>query len=84
MSSFCPQTQLDGATYRFVVHYSTWIYRPMSPILTTRAIRETPKPGSNVAIKSIPKSQSEMLKSFKRVDPEVMEDSPWVQLEDAL
>lgn len=56
----------------------------MSPILTTRAIRETPKPGSNVAIKLIPKSQSEMLKSFKRVDPEVMGDSPWIQLEDAL
>jgi hypothetical protein len=56
----------------------------MSPILTTRAIRQTPKPGSGATLKSIPSSQSDVLKSFKRVDPGVIEEPPLVKLEDAL
>ncbi|KIM77149.1 hypothetical protein PILCRDRAFT_825707 [Piloderma croceum F 1598] len=65
-------------------NYNSWIYRPMSPILTTRAIRDTPKLGSSVALKSIPKSQDDVLKSFKRVDSEVIEEPPRAKLEDAL
>jgi hypothetical protein len=76
--------QHDGETDRLVVDYNNWIYRPMSPTLTTRAIRDTPKPGSCVALKSIPKSQDDVIKSFKRVDSEVIEEPPRVKLEDAL
>jgi hypothetical protein len=70
--------------YCFAVNYDSWIYRPMSPILTTRAIRETPKLGSGVALKSIPTSQDDVLKSFERVDPELIEEPPRAKLEDAL
>ncbi|KAJ7168264.1 hypothetical protein C8R43DRAFT_983743 [Mycena crocata] len=38
-------------------------YRPMSPILTTRAIRETPRLGTNTFLKSLPHSHREFLSS---------------------
>jgi hypothetical protein len=76
--------QYDDETHGLVVDYNSWIYRPMSPILTTRAIRDTPKLGSSVALKLIPKSQDDVLKSFKRVDSEVIEEPPRAKLEDAL
>jgi hypothetical protein len=56
----------------------------MSPILTTRAIHQTPKPGSAAALKSMPKSQGDALKSFERVDMEVIEEPAQVKLEEAL
>jgi hypothetical protein len=56
----------------------------MSPILTTRAIRETPKLGSGAPLQTIPKSQAEALILFKRVDMEVIEEAPPTKLENAL
>jgi hypothetical protein len=79
-----PQIHLGNATRLLLVDYSTSIYYPMSPILTTRAIRGTPKPGLGVAFKLMPKSQGEALKYFKRVDPEVFEEPLRVNLEDTL
>lgn len=59
--------------------------RPMSPILTLRAIRETPKLGSGAALKSIPSSHADSVKNLalKPVDGEVM-DEKQVKMEDVL
>ena len=84
MSSCWRNLHFDGAIYIIAVDYSTSIFRPMSPVLTTRSIRETPKPGSGVALRSLPKSQGDALKSLKRVDPEIIEEAARVKLEDAL
>ena len=76
--------QHDGETDRLVVDYNSRVYRPMSPVLTTRAIRDTPKLGSSFALESIPKSQDDVLKWLKRVDSEVIEEPPRAKLEDAM
>lgn len=55
----------------------------MSPVLTTRAIRQTPKLGSGTGLISIPKSQNDVVKAFKRVEPETLEE-PHIKLEEAL
>ncbi|KAJ7739636.1 hypothetical protein DFH07DRAFT_839946 [Mycena maculata] len=54
------------------------VCRPMSPILTTRAIRETPKPGSNKFLDSLSLSHREFLSSqaIKNVPIEPILDPP--------
>jgi hypothetical protein len=50
--------------------YDPSIYRPMQPVLTMRATRETPKLGSNTFLKSLPATYpaflaSQSIKSLK-------------------
>ncbi|KDQ63007.1 hypothetical protein JAAARDRAFT_202531 [Jaapia argillacea MUCL 33604] len=60
--------------------------RPMSPILTRKALRETPRIGSNKFTNSLPDSFAEFIAShrIKTVAEEDIPDPPTVNLEDAL
>ncbi|KAH7924783.1 hypothetical protein BV22DRAFT_482999 [Leucogyrophana mollusca] len=62
------------------------LHRPMSPVLTSRARRETPKPGSGVAIASIPRSKHDVLDliKIKPVENEPMAEPPSPKLDDFL
>ncbi|KZT30993.1 hypothetical protein NEOLEDRAFT_1238155 [Neolentinus lepideus HHB14362 ss-1] len=59
--------------------HSTSIYRSMSPILTRRAMRQTPKPGQLTADElKLPETNANMLKkfSFQPIDNEPIEETP--------
>jgi hypothetical protein len=68
------------------VQHQHYQCRRMDPILTRRAIRETPKPGSSAVRKAIPLSLPTLLTSFSvaTVEPELIEEPPRINLDDAL
>jgi hypothetical protein len=68
------------------VQHEYYQFRQMSPMLSRRAIRETPKPGSSAVRKAIPSSLPTLLTSFSvaTVEPELIEEPSRINLEDAL
>ncbi|PCH39205.1 hypothetical protein WOLCODRAFT_167851 [Wolfiporia cocos MD-104 SS10] len=69
------------------VDYWNWMNsRPISPVMTTKAVRETPKPGSKAFTKMLPQSQGEIIKAnrFNPVPVEENDDAPHQSLDDAL
>jgi hypothetical protein len=68
-----------------VVSYSESLYRLITPVLTSRSQRQTPNLGSNLFLKSLPKSRSGLLTAFKinPTEPVVVQE-PKVDIEDTL
>ncbi|KAG1730675.1 uncharacterized protein EDB91DRAFT_1252534 [Suillus paluster] len=62
------------------------IYRPMTPILTNRARKQTPKPGSNVLRASLPRSQPALFEHIgvKSIIVEKIEEPDVPNLEEVL
>ncbi|EPQ50101.1 hypothetical protein GLOTRDRAFT_134253 [Gloeophyllum trabeum ATCC 11539] len=65
--------------------YMTSMYRPMSPILTRRAMHETPKPGHLTDQSNLPQSSADIISkcSIRPVEEQVL-DEPSINVEEVL
>lgn len=83
----CVKAQLRHRHYLdiYADDYMTSMYRPMSPILTRRAMHETPKPGHLTDQSNLPQSSADIISkcSIRPVEEQVL-DEPSINVEEVL